>query len=277
MSDPLSVAAGVVGLTVPALHGTRLLLDDLQKIKDAPEMVQRLKGDVGAIDLALASLRAVKEHEWESLGTTVAEDVKTTISTCTRACDAFRADLQHWTRHSAGGKLTLQDRTKVGFWKQAEIRTISEQLQNCKITVTSVVSIATLYSSIRHSHVTEEIRQTISTNQVQIKSAIRTVDENLEALGSRGGELQPESGDEDLNESTSRVEALRQLEEERKAVATTRKLLDKLLAKAQEEEIQKAVAENQNRSTTATFGHSNSGFQANIVNGGLSGFSWGGK
>lgn len=32
MADPLSIAASVVGIAVPALHGARLLLSDIQKI-----------------------------------------------------------------------------------------------------------------------------------------------------------------------------------------------------------------------------------------------------
>ena len=36
MADPLSITASVVGITVPALHGTRLLLDDLERLKDTP-------------------------------------------------------------------------------------------------------------------------------------------------------------------------------------------------------------------------------------------------
>jgi hypothetical protein len=144
MADPLSIAASIVGVTVPALHGARLLLDDIQKISDAPEIVVRLKEDVRSVDVALTSLQTVKNEEWESLGKTVAEESKTTIKTCTRACDRFRNDLQRWTKHSEDGKLTWQDRANVGFFKQKRIRTMSEQLQNCKLTINSVVSIATL-------------------------------------------------------------------------------------------------------------------------------------
>ena len=144
MSDPLSIAASIVGVTVPALHGARLLLDDLQKISDATETVERLKGDVRSVDIALTSLQTVKDQEWESLGRTVVGDSKTTISTCRIACDKFRNDLQRWTRHSEDGRLTWQDRANVGFFKQGRIKAMSEQLQNCKVTTTSIVSIATL-------------------------------------------------------------------------------------------------------------------------------------
>ena len=144
MADPLSIAASIVGVTVPALHGARLLLDDLQKINDAPETVKRLKDDVRSVDMALTSLQTMEDEAWESLGKTIAEKSKAMISTCTRACDEFRNDLKRWTRHSGNGGLTWQDRANVGFFKQGRIKTMSEQLQNCKVTITSVVCIATL-------------------------------------------------------------------------------------------------------------------------------------
>jgi hypothetical protein len=144
MAEPLSIAASVVGVTVPALHGTRLLLDDIQGIIDAPKAVETLKEDLLSVDMALKSLQAVKDLEWESLGDTVVEQSKATINTCAKACNMFRADLQRWTRHSNEGSLSWQDRANVGFFKQRRIRSTSDQLQTCKISINSVVGIATL-------------------------------------------------------------------------------------------------------------------------------------
>ena len=77
MADPFSIGASVVGVIVPALHGMRLLLDDLEKIKDAPKAVKRLEADVRSVDAALNTLQAVEGREWDLLGTTVAE--RTTV------------------------------------------------------------------------------------------------------------------------------------------------------------------------------------------------------
>ena len=144
MSDPLSITASVVGIIVPALHGIRLLLEDLQQLKDAPKIVKRLVEDVHSVDTALKLLQSVEDREWDLLGSGIAEQSKTTISSCTQACDLFRTDLQRWTRHSDDSKLAWQDRVKVGFFKQGQIKAISEQLSNCKLTINSVVNIATL-------------------------------------------------------------------------------------------------------------------------------------
>lgn len=144
MTDPLTVAASVVGITVPALQGTRLLLDDLQSIIDAPKAIETSKEDLLSVDMALKSLQAVKGPDWDLLGDTVMEQSKITIITCTKACDIFRADLQRWTRHSDEGRLSWQDRANVGFFKQRRMQAISDQLQTCKIGINSVVGIATL-------------------------------------------------------------------------------------------------------------------------------------
>jgi hypothetical protein len=144
MSDPLSITASVVGIIVPALHGTRLLLEDLQQLKDAPKIVKRLVEDVHGVDIALKLIQSVEDREWDLLGAGIAEQSKATISSCTQACDLFRTDLQRWTRHSDDRKLAWQDRANVGFFKQGQIKAMSEQLSNCKLTIISVVSIATL-------------------------------------------------------------------------------------------------------------------------------------
>ena len=149
MADPLSIGAGVVGIIVPALHGSRLLLDDLQAIIDAPKALETLKTNVGSVEMALASLQAIKDADWELLGDAVAEQSKAAIQTCKKACDLFHSDLQRWTKHSDEGKLSWKDRANVGFLKQRRIKAISDQLQTCHISLNSVVGIATLYVTSR--------------------------------------------------------------------------------------------------------------------------------
>lgn len=134
------------------------------------------------------------------------------------------------------------------------------------------------YSSIRHTHITEEIKQTIATKQTEIKGAITTADKQLVVLENRLEELNLSDDDQEEAGSTeSKDEALRQLEEERRALNASRKLLDELLSKSQEDAIRKASADNQSRLTTVTFGNQNSGFQSGVINGSVSGLTFGGK
>jgi len=80
---------------------------------------------------------------------------------------------------------------------------------------------------------------------------------------------------EEAESTECRADALRQIEEERKAISTSRKLLDELLSKAQEEAIVKAATKNLTQ--RVTFGSNNSGIQIGISNGPISGISFGGK
>lgn len=145
MTDPLSAAAAVAGLVVPALHGARLLLNDLEKITDAPKAVKGLEEDLASVGASLESLKAIEEPQWYMLGDNVVERSKATIETCATSCDAMRGDLQRWTRRSRDGKLSWRDRAKIGFFKERRVKSMSEQLQSCKLTMSSVVGVATLY------------------------------------------------------------------------------------------------------------------------------------
>jgi hypothetical protein len=132
------------------------------------------------------------------------------------------------------------------------------------------------YSSIRHTHISEEIKKTISTKQTEISSAIGATDKQLAEIGKRLEELNVAGDIQEEAESTEcRADALRQIEEERKAISTSRKLLDELLSKAQEEAIVKAATKNLIQ--RVTFGSNNSGIQIGISNGPISGISFGGK
>jgi hypothetical protein len=142
--EPLSIAASVVGVVAPALQTVRRLLDDIHNITDAPDTITLLRNDLDAVDKALTSLQAVSDAQWQSLGETVVEESKAAMTLCLVSGDRFRSMLARWTRHSNGGRLSWKDRANVGFFKQSQIKSMSDQLQSCKITLASVVSIATL-------------------------------------------------------------------------------------------------------------------------------------
>lgn len=143
MVDPLGTAAGVVGIVVPAMHATRLLLDDLEKIRGAQATVEGLEKELRGVILATESLNVVKPSELESLG--VAKQSLSAIKTCDEACEAFSKDLRRWTKHSEDGKMSWRDRINVGFFQDENIKSLSTRLQTCKTTLILAVSTATLF------------------------------------------------------------------------------------------------------------------------------------
>ncbi|KAJ6109456.1 hypothetical protein N7486_001691 [Penicillium sp. IBT 16267x] len=268
MADPLSITAGIAGIVTPALHGIRLLSEDLKQIKDAPGNVFTLRESIGSVERSLVSLDTIGDKAWESLG--VAENTKTTIKICGETCDEFRNALQRWTKHSKGDSLSLLDRSKIGFWKQHHIESMEKKLLNCQVTITEVVSIATLISTLRNSHITEETREQ---KQQEVTLAIQRGDAEDTDITQRRKELKT-CGDLEDDELE---DAYHQLKEQRKALDMSQALLKELLAKLQEPAISQMGAKMKEQSVTVTFGHNNnnSGLQLGINHGNISNMTFG--
>jgi len=134
------------------------------------------------------------------------------------------------------------------------------------------------YCSIRHTYITEEIKKTISTKEAEISKAITSTDAQLAEVESALGEIRlTDSANNQSQDKQDITNAVKQIEEERAALDCSRELLKELLSKAREDVIARAARESQDRSTRVTFGNKNSGFQAGIINGSISGISFGGK
>ncbi|KAK4031399.1 hypothetical protein C8A01DRAFT_21371 [Parachaetomium inaequale] len=268
--EPLSVASSVVGVTPPALHCVRHLLDDIQKIIDAPEAVASLRGDLTATDKALISLQTITDSQWKSLGDIVIDESKSAMTLCLSSCERFQTALARWTQHSHNGKLSWRDRAVVGFFKQKQIKSMSEQLQICKTTLTSVVSIATLHSSLQQKDVSDDLLNMISLKEAEVTTALEAANKQLvevntqlaalRVAGQRGGETEADRADVDG-----------QVVDELSALDTSRRLLEALL-----ERTHAAVAEAQKEDDGPrfVFGNVEKGFQIGTNSGTISGITF---
>ncbi|KAK4186674.1 hypothetical protein QBC35DRAFT_500653 [Podospora australis] len=269
--DPLSITAAVIGIAAPAAHCIHLLLGDLQKIVDAPETVASLKRDLLSVSQALTSLQAVSDQQWKLLGETVISQSKTATTSCNTSCDRFRASLGHWTRHSEDGRLSLRDRAMVGFIKQGYVKSLSEQLQHCKLTLTSVVSIATLHSSLQHTQATGEIMAAVSQKEAEITDSITRTEKQLAEVNAKLGALCMAKQEEDETEA-DRASAISQVAVEQTLLGESRKLLEELLSGI------KTAAANTRKDqaqVVSNFGSQNQGIQTSVNYGGISGITFG--
>jgi hypothetical protein len=131
------------------------------------------------------------------------------------------------------------------------------------------------YSSIRSTHITEEIKKTISTKETEISKAVASTDRQLAEVEISLGELQlGDAGQEQNQNAEDMANTVKQIEAERSALDSSRKLLEELLSKAKEEAILRAASERQNRSTHMTFGNQGKGFQIGTNNAPISGFNF---
>ncbi|KAF1820030.1 uncharacterized protein K489DRAFT_362685 [Dissoconium aciculare CBS 342.82] len=260
MADPLSVAAGVVGLVVPAVHGLKLLKADLDRIVDAPAAVARLRDDVASLDGSLAQFKDIDQSLWASLGPAVLRQSATALQSCESVCDTIRGDLHRWTKRSTGGSLSWRDRVNVGFFKEQQLKAYASQLQTQKLTFTMVVGTANLYSALCNTRLTEELRGAIVIQRQSIEAAGKTIHSDVANLqrALEQASISSDAGsaeyEEDQEAAATTLEGLQE------TLRISQALLAELQKKAQEQDVAR-VSEHSGARTTITFGNSTNSMQ----------------
>ncbi|TVY72484.1 hypothetical protein Focb16_v012901 [Fusarium oxysporum f. sp. cubense] len=262
--DPLSIAAGVVGVAVPALECAQQLRKTIQAILDAPSDIASLGEELLTIEQAITSIQEVSDQQWQSLGESVVSQTKTGMNLCRESCRKFQAAIDDWTRHGEDGKLSRRDRTAIGLFRQDQIKSTSSQLQNCKDTLTSVVSIANLHSSLQQTRAIEEMMRMVSIKGTEIAKAVSTTERQLDEVSTKLERLQLALLEE-VKEDPDQRSAKNQVETEKFVLQQSLKLL-----RALDENIQSAAKDMRKGRdqvvNTMSFGHYNEGVQAGISN-----------
>ena len=94
MLDSLNIVTNVIDIINTILHEIRLLLNDFQNLKNASKIVKRLQKNLRFVETMLIAFNVVSNRKWKNLDEIIIERSKTTISTCTKACDQFKIDLE---------------------------------------------------------------------------------------------------------------------------------------------------------------------------------------
>jgi hypothetical protein len=149
MADPLSVTAGVVGITTFALQSVQQLTAFIESIRDAPEIITGIKEDLKAVESVLGSLgRALQNKDLpaeiqESLDQNA--NIKVAVENCSKECARFRATLGHWMRHSTETKTFWWDRVRAGYFGEKSTEAFLRRLGASKATVSVALNSAILY------------------------------------------------------------------------------------------------------------------------------------
>ncbi|CAD0044851.1 unnamed protein product [Aureobasidium pullulans] len=113
MADPLSITAGVLGIAATAAHSIHLLVELIDRIKDAPIAVQRSRDDLKFVESVIHTLRSeldgnVNAAKWEQL--IEASKLKQALKSLKGGCDSLNLTLMGLTKRSAPGeKLSFRD------------------------------------------------------------------------------------------------------------------------------------------------------------------------
>jgi hypothetical protein len=150
MTEPiLSTAAAIVGLIVPTLHITRILRNDVKRIRDAPQEIKDLSTDIDSYVDCLKLLQSVQQQEWDKLGAEAADKTQKAVRSREDACTGFHTQLKEWTKHSdPDGKQSRRDRFQIGFFEKEQIKGLQRQLQSGKASLNNTIAVAGLYVSL---------------------------------------------------------------------------------------------------------------------------------
>lgn len=104
MSDPVSVAAGIVGLTAFAIQSSKALYDTIEKIKNNGRNVRELKEELTALSSVLKSLEetlAISEVDFGAL--------QPPLLRCGRLCQEYSVLIGKCSAHAGSGRFSLRD------------------------------------------------------------------------------------------------------------------------------------------------------------------------
>jgi hypothetical protein len=138
------LVAFIAGVSVPALHGLHLLVEDIKKILDAPNAIQDLRHNIEALRTSIACVLGIKQEQWEALGNKVLDQSRATIAYCNKTCDELHRRIRSCTGDQDDGKLSWREQTVIGVFKTRRIEMEVEALKSCRAEMDLTVNMATL-------------------------------------------------------------------------------------------------------------------------------------
>ncbi|KAL4745968.1 hypothetical protein BDW72DRAFT_198133 [Aspergillus terricola var. indicus] len=202
--------------------------DDINAIKNAPDVIADLKDELAAVEAVLLALNNAHESQLESLASDAKTALQLAIANCQKACDKFRKKLALWTKHS-DGKIHWRDRVRVGLFAEGTVKALSEQLSCCKATINAAVSTATLISSATLSSTSNAIQKTLQDKENEIYQKMVKVNEQIMVAQKT---LQEATEAQSIDDQNS--DMIEQLQGQQDMLNDCRELLEKLFVETRQ-------------------------------------------
>jgi len=110
MADPLSIASGVLTLTVFAFQSSRALYQTVASLQNNQRTVRQLKEELEALSGALEALQETITNVDIDLAI-----LRLPLLRCGKACEEFEALIVKCTAHSGGSKTSFRDWAKLKY------------------------------------------------------------------------------------------------------------------------------------------------------------------
>ena len=140
MADPLSAAAGIVGVLTAAVQISKLLIDFTKRTRDAPRQASQVLSEVNNVHTIMTQLQAfLFGLNTSDQSQACHVQVESLISVLT-GCVATFSDLEELLDQMRGEDLTVLDRLKWAK-KEPSIEALTSRLQIHKNSLTLILEI----------------------------------------------------------------------------------------------------------------------------------------
>ncbi|KAI8672149.1 hypothetical protein LRP88_03336 [Fusarium phalaenopsidis] len=151
MAEVVGIVSAAVGFAATALHAVRALSNDLDGIKDAPQIITNAKTELQNVQFAIESLKtSLDQPDWQPVLSDIVRkgNLEAALDACCDTCSRFHDELKNLLRHSSEGELSRRDRFNVGFFSKGRVAAFISELSVCKSTISLALNGANLMVSM---------------------------------------------------------------------------------------------------------------------------------
>ena len=144
----MDAASAIIGFVSVGLSSSRVLLDEINRIREVPGVLIQVKEELQGVQAVLESLKAVLDpnSELPEPARKAIDNVRIecALKICDNSCQNFHQTLLKWTKHSTQDKTFWWDRVRIGFYGEERIQALRNQLAISKATITMAITTANL-------------------------------------------------------------------------------------------------------------------------------------
>ncbi|KAG9662234.1 hypothetical protein KCU64_g2089, partial [Aureobasidium melanogenum] len=211
MTDPFSIATGVVGVVAAAAHAIHAAINLLDKIEGTPTVIRQIRAELNDTESVVRHLEKILDSggqttTWHKL--LDESRLSQALKTLRTVCENFASTLRKWTRHSTSGdRLSFLDNINVVL-HSTKMSQLSVQLGSCKDTVMLALNCCALQGQVQNARTTEHIVELLTQEKeaTRLLATQRAVIEGLRPEEERLQIVKKQSEDTGDIEDIERVE-----------------------------------------------------------------------
>ncbi|KAL8649382.1 MAG: hypothetical protein Q9226_005596 [Calogaya cf. arnoldii] len=152
--DPLSIIAGVVGISAAAAQASKSLYEIVDGIRSAPDEIKNISRDTRAfysilysLELSLKDPKITEVIAEDDALTTLIANLKLPLANCSSVLGQLMVKIQGFIRPLDGERYRMSSNDLKWYFGRKEVLELTAQVENCKSTLdTGLTAIGTLCS-----------------------------------------------------------------------------------------------------------------------------------